>query len=264
MSWIVLEGIDRSGKSTVADFYKEQGYEIHHMDAPSKKFSEPGYVGPSYLDECMETYIHFDGKNIVFDRSVYGETVWPDVYGRKSQLSSEDLEVLREYEENNDAEYVFMSDPDFEAHWQRCVANKEPLNRNQFNVAVALYEKLETRFSFEKKQLSDYKELSKEEPKAEEIKEGVVIKAADNKKSIHQLKLEEANAINSLLSSRIVKKKGSAFDIIESSIRDHLQGKLSNIFGNNDNKSNLTNEEVVIIKQYVKQLKQKLEARNGR
>ena len=262
MSWIIVEGIDRSGKSTVAEMYKEQGYEIYHMSAPDKKYSEPGYTGPSYVDECLEIYMHFDGKNVLFDRSIYGETIWPDIYGRKNQLSSEDFEVLRELEANNETKYIFMSDPDFEAHFQRCVKDKEPLNRNQFNMAVALYERMEKRFSFEKKQLSDYnkemkeKELAKPSEKAELVP--TTTKEVCNK-SIHQLKLDEANAINTILTSKIIKKKGKAYDAIESSIRTHLQDKLSNIFSANTEAENLTKEEVFIFKKYVNQLKQKME-----
>ena len=28
MSWIILEGLDRTGKSTVAELYKEKGFEV--------------------------------------------------------------------------------------------------------------------------------------------------------------------------------------------------------------------------------------------
>jgi len=256
MAWIIVEGIDRSGKSSVAEMYKQDGYEVFHMEAPDEKYREPGYTGPSYLDECMDIYMHLDGKDVIFDRSPYGELVWPDVYGRKNQLSSEDIEILRELETSNNARYIHMSDPDYEAHWQRCVDNKEPLNRSQFNAAVALYDKLEKRFSFERKQLSDFKDLSKST-----LKEVEPLKTETKpveKKSIHQLKLEEANAINTLLLARIVKKKGEAFDKLEGSIRSHLQDKLAGIFSGNS-KNTLTDEEIFIFKKYVDKLKQTME-----
>jgi len=263
MAWIIVEGIDRSGKSSVAELYKDRGYEVYHMSAPDKKYMEPGYTGPSYLDECLELYMHFDGKDVLFDRSIYGEMVWPDIYGRKSQLSSEDIEVLRELEENNDPTYIIMSDPDFDAHWKRCADNNEPLNRNQFNMAVALYDKLTARFLFEKKQLSDYNKDMKEKDtvKEQEATNVEIKKTVDrsNEKSVHQLKLEEANAINTVLSSRIIKKKGTAYDAIEDSVRTHLQGKLSGIFGNNANNT-LTSEEIFVFKKYVEQLKKKMES----
>ena len=46
--WIILEGLDRTGKSSVADYYRQQGYEVVHMSAPDKKYSQSGYTGPSY------------------------------------------------------------------------------------------------------------------------------------------------------------------------------------------------------------------------
>lgn len=258
MTWIVIEGVDCSGKSSVSDIYKQKKYEIHHMSAPDKKFSEPGYAGVSYLDECLETYMHFDGKDVVFDRSIYGEMVWPDVYGRKNQLSSEDIEVLRELEQNNNTEYILMSPTDYEAHWQRCVESKQPLNRGQFNMSIALYDKLEKRFSFQKKVLSDYNEdMINNDKKDTDVILDPTPKEED--KSIYQLKLDEANAINLILSAKIVKRKGSIYDVIEKSIRAHLQEKLSNIFNNNNANNSLTNDEIFIFKKYVSKLKQTME-----
>ena len=94
MAWIILEGLDRTGKSTVAELYKRQGYEVVHMSAPNKKFTQPGYTGPSYLDEMIDIYMKYSHKDVCFDRSPYGETVWPFVYGRKAQLSEEEIESL--------------------------------------------------------------------------------------------------------------------------------------------------------------------------
>ena len=264
MTWIIVEGIDRSGKSSIAEIYKNNGYEIYHMSAPDKKFNKPGYTGPSYLDECLDIYMHFDGKDVLFDRSIYGEMVWPDVYNRKSQLSSEDIEVLRELEYNNGTEYIFMSDPDFDAYWQRCVANNEPLDRGQFNLAVALYEKLEKRFSFVKRQLSDYnKDMKENEPTITDSKQTELMPINEvgikENKSIYQMKLEEANAINMILSSKIIKKNGKIYENIEKSIRVHLQEKLSDIFSSKIKNNILTDEEVFIFRKYVDRLKYKME-----
>ena len=264
MAWIIIEGVDRSGKSTAAEYYKESGYEVFHMSAPDKKYSEPGYTGPSYQDECMDTYMHFDGKDVVFDRSIYGEKVWADVYGRKSMLSIEDFEPLKEMEESNQTEYILMHDPDFDAHWQRCVDDKEPLNRGQFNMAVGLYERLQKGHSFIPRELSFYADKLKEveEPEAVEAEPSVTkVEKTPTNKSIHQLKLEEANAINNILNSRIVKKRGSAYDSLEKSIRSHLQSKLADLFGNETKNKGFTDKEVEILKVFIKRITDKQESK---
>ena len=158
MAFILIEGIDRSGKSSVAKYYRSQGYEVVHMSAPDKKYFNDKYVGPSYLDECVDMYMKYSGKDVVFDRTPYGELVWPDIYGRKPMLDLEDIEVLREMEDSNDAIRILMCDPDFDAHWKRCVENNEPLNRPQFNKAAAYYERLTSSHNFNLRCLGDFEE----------------------------------------------------------------------------------------------------------
>jgi len=94
LAWIILEGLDRTGKSTVAELYKKQGYEVVHMSAPNKKYKEDGYAGPLYIDEVLDMYMQYDGQDVIFDRSPYGEAVWPHVYGRPPMLDEDDFEVL--------------------------------------------------------------------------------------------------------------------------------------------------------------------------
>ena len=72
MAWIQVEGVDRSGKSSVAEMYKTQGYEVVHMDAPDKKYFIPGYSGPSYLEEMVDMYTKYSGKDVVFDIRIVG------------------------------------------------------------------------------------------------------------------------------------------------------------------------------------------------
>src|SRR5277367_4244102 len=102
MALIILEGLDRTGKSSVAQMFESQGFELVHMSAPDKAMSQPGYVGPSYLDQMVELLTTCTGRNVVLDRSHYGELVWPQIYGRKPQLNDEDMEILREIESNMD------------------------------------------------------------------------------------------------------------------------------------------------------------------
>lgn len=275
MAWIILEGLDRTGKSTVADLYKRSGYEVVHMNAPDKKYSQPGYTGPSYLDEMLDIYMRYTNKDVVFDRSIYGEFVWPFVYNRKAQLTDDDLEVLQDLENANMTERYLLFDSNVDAHWKRCVDNKEPLNRPQFNQANIYFDKMARKYNFAKKQLADFSELQKsltvdlsseakvDPPKVEgwpSPKLADSIRAAATSTPPELLKLQKANAINDVLAKRIIKQKGDMYDALEKDVRDFLVKKLSTIFGE-DKSSNFSDDEVQILKIYVKQLKQKLEAK---
>lgn len=280
MSWIILEGIDRSGKSTVAEFYKNKGYEVIHFSAPDKKFTKPGYSGPSYADEILDLYMSCDNKDVIFDRSIYGELVWPHVYGRKPMLNDDDIEVLREFEDRNQTERVLLVDPNKEAHWERCVRNNEPLNANQFKVANRLYEKLAHEQLFMPRQLGDYVDtktindgedvssLEKSEPDdkgqgqdsipSKQVADRPVPKKTEEDLSENRFeKLETANAINQLLSKRIIRNKGPIFDLLEEDLREFLDSKLSEIFGSKTDTQSFTDQEIQILKIFCQRLNEK-------
>lgn len=290
MSWIFLEGLDRSGKSSVADYYKKQGYKVIHMSAPDKKYFNPSYAGESYLEELVRLYSIHDGQNVVFDRTCYGELVWPNVYNRLAMLNEEDIEYLASIERNNDTQKILMFDSNTEAHWQRCVDNNEPLTRQQFGRANLFYERLVKDYGFKKQQLSDvegFEHLSKKNngtvKSNNSIQEDLsksndnisVTTSSDNsstkearnssndKTSASLLsvedRLERANAIRGILQSQILRKKGGAYDDIESSIREFLQIQLDGLFKEQENKSNgFSEDEIKILKLYAQRIIQQV------
>lgn len=292
MAWIVLEGIDRSGKSTVAKRFEADGYKVIHMSAPNKKYSQPGYAGPSYLDEMIELLVENSGKDVVFDRSWYGELIWPYVYGRKPLLNDEDIEVVREIEEQNSTTRILLTDPDVEAHWVRCVANKEPLDRSQFNSAMQLYSQMARKYEFVQRDIShfggkdgksDSHSGGESQPRLENevaatsapattnsVKAGdsgigTSVVAATRNLTPEQIKLANANAINEILSGRIVKKKGEIFDSIEDKIRSFLNTELGVLLGTSQAKTQpevqppqlpFSKEDVVFLKTLIKRAKE--------
>jgi hypothetical protein len=286
VAWIILEGLDRSGKSSLAEIYKNQGFQVVHMSAPDKKYFKKGYSGPSYLEEILEMYARYAGKDIVFDRSPYGELVWPEIFGRESLLNDEDFEYIRQIEFNNDSIRILMYDQDENAHWQRCVDNNEPLNKSQFFHATRLYENMSKTYEFEKRQLTDFKKIqqsndsrtkesdSKLLSKGENLRDSGVsgsLRHSDSgsdsstedpelRRVVHtklDKKLERANAIRDLLVGPIIKKKGDAFSQLEKDIRSFLEQQLESIF--NEPKTNdFTEEEIQILKIYAKRIKEKL------
>jgi thymidylate kinase len=280
MSWIILEGLDRAGKSTVAELYKRKGYEVVHMSAPDKKYISPGYAGPSYLDDLLEMIMGYDGKDVVFDRSWYGEAIWPHVYNRKAMLDEEDIEVLQEYEARNAASRILMIDTDVQAHWQRCVANKEPLNQAQFKIASSLYQKLAHKYNFIPQELKDFPDAKTEATKqnSPSIKQEAATKSAGQSQVADVLpaaselklvtkdkveteldKLEKANAIRDVLSKPLFKSQktgNKALEALENDVKNYLKTQLSTILGTNT-ADELTSEEVQILKLYCKQLKER-------
>lgn len=293
MAFIILEGLDRSGKSTIAEHYKKLGYKIIHMSAPDKKYFQPGYNGESYLEEMVSLYTKHAGSNVLFDRSVWGELIWPNVYGRQPMLSEEDLDYLAGIERNNDVERILMYDANIDAHWQRCVDNKEPLTRQQFGRANIFYERLVKDYGFTKKQLSDFpgfehirsgrdesraskeilsdeRELSKSNGNSdatwtsttttivgEDISLRPIPRASSDVGSIED-KLERANAIRSLLQGQILKKKGGSYDDLELILREFLQQELDKLFTPQRGNQELTDEEISVLKLYVKRIKEKM------
>jgi hypothetical protein len=272
--FVICEGIDRSGKSTLAELYKAQGYEVVHMSAPDKKYNEPGYAGPSYLDDLLDMLMQYDGKDVVWDRSWYGELIWPHVYGRKPMLSEDDIEVLQEFEERNQVSRILMIDPDQAGHWKRCVDNKEPLTQAQFRLAGSLYTKLAHKYNFVPKQLSDFSDKftkskteyvqpvsdantdkrasSTESLGKDEIHSGPTDVAVN--KTLHEKgsgleRLEKANAISAVLSRRIIKQRGESYDELEGEITNFLKGRLDELLGGNKPKqSSLSETEVQVLK----------------
>ncbi len=279
MAWIILEGIDRTGKSSVSELYKKKGFEHVHFKAPDKKYKEPGYAGPSYADDILELYMSYDMKDVIFDRSIYGEAVWPAVYGRDSQLTEDDVEMLREFEERNSVERILMIDPDTAAHWKRCVDNKEPLNQNQFRMAGILFNKMAHKYGFQPRQLSDYVNIGVQtaDPKPDstavkqekpltkgQVETTLASSTASAIKLVVQTaeeseleKLEKANAIKDVLSKRIIKPKGGAFDKLEEDIKTFLKNQLSNIFSEKSMKVSLSEEEIQVLKIFCQRLKEK-------
>lgn len=270
---VILEGLDRVGKTTVAEYFKSKGYEVVHMSAPSKN-STPD----SFLQEMIDLISSAATRDICLDRSYYGECfIWPEIYGRKSLLSEENLEILREIEDSVGTQRVYMFDPKVEEHWQRCVKNKEPLTKAQFTKARALYSQMASKYDFE---LITLPAFIKEYPEAGELdvqkstyndelkthksshedekttsSAGSILSSKDvgsasNTKTAEQIKLEKANAINDILSKRILKQRGDTYDTLENDIRVFLNTKLSQLFGTiqQDQKTSLTSEEVTFYK----------------
>jgi hypothetical protein len=270
MALIILEGLDRTGKSSVAQMFEKQGFEILHISAPVK-----GTTSDQYIGEWVDLLTSIQGRNIVLDRSHYGELCWAPVYNRKPLLDEESVDILREIEGNMDVTRVLMYDPDSRAHWQRCVDNNEPMDQKQFVKARSLFSTMADKYDFARKTLKDFpdavqplpattaNQASKPDPVSQEHSETSETAAALGSdkgglpKTKEQLKLERANVINEVLSKRIIKGKGPMFDEIERNVRHHLNQELGKILGTATAVPGLTNDEIEMLKFFCKHLKDK-------
>jgi hypothetical protein len=215
-----------------------------------------------------------DGKDIVWDRSWYGELIWPHVYGRDPLLSDDDIEVLREFEERNNTQRILMVDPDTAGHWKRCVDNNEPLNQAQFRIAGTLYTKLAHKYNFIPKQLSDFNVTPKNKTATPTVNEQTSNFNTEIPKETSNMvgesptptntnssqdhkplaisgldRLEKANAISAILSKRIIKQRGDAFDAIEGEVTNFLKGRLEDLLGSSKKSdTEFSDTEVQVLK----------------
>jgi hypothetical protein len=259
MSLILIEGLDRTGKSTVAKYFESQGYIYIHQSAPKNTTKD------EYLQEQIDLISMCASKDVVLDRSYYGEAcIWPNIYNRKALLNEEDLDMLREIEESVGVKRIWMTDDNISEHWQRCLDNNEPLDKAQFAKARGLYSSMAVKYGFEKitlplflKQFPDAAPQEQEESnetdqvpeqvKNENINQETSLKKQNNK-TPEQIKLEKANTINEILSKRILKGKGQIYDNLEQDIRNYLNSKLSNLLGGNNSNLEFSPEEVAFYK----------------
>lgn len=256
MSLIILEGLDRTGKSSVAAYFEAKGFELIHQSAPPK-----GMSADVFLEEQMQLISQAAHKDIVLDRSYYGELVWPQVYGRDSLLSEENLEALRELEDSVGTTRILMFDPNVEAHWKRCVDNQEPLTKLQFTRARTLFSTMADKYGFQRKTLTDFPEIPVvvQEPKTKMTEtEKTSVAQPVPKLTSEQMKLETANAINEVLGKRIVKQKGLIYDKIEINLRTFLNTELGKILGtkNENTPGQFSSEEVELLRFFCKKLKE--------
>lgn len=256
MALVLLEGLDRTGKSTVASYFETIGFQVVHLSAPAK-----GTTSDQYLQDMIDLVSSATLKDIVLDRTHYGELIWPQIYGRKPLLNDEDIEAIREVEDSVGVQRIWMTDNNVEAHWKRCVDNKEPLDKGQFARARGLYSSMAHKYNFESVTLTSFVNqfpdaqavIDKQNAAALSTQtlnvthtngvttavdlSGSPVSSTSVKypgKSPEQSKLEVANAINDILAKPILKSKSPVYSGIESELRHFLNTKLGKLLGNSD------------------------------
>lgn len=148
MSLVLLEGADRTGKTSIARMLERIGFEYVHLSAPPTVLGAPGYSGPTYFDMMAAILAEAASRDLVMDRTHYGELIWPHVFGRSALLSTPDYERLREFEASTTTLRILMHDPDEQSLWERCVEHREAIRRDQLRRALDLYDALAAAYGF--------------------------------------------------------------------------------------------------------------------
>lgn len=143
---VLFEGLDKTGKSTVAEhFRKQKRFEYVHMSTPAK-----WHTRDTYFAEMLHLIAMTAGKNVVIDRTWYGELVWPQIFGREPLLNIYDCSALTAIcrSLHGYVDKYYMHDPDHQAHLARIAKFKEP--GYNFANARRLYEEVRKSASFSK------------------------------------------------------------------------------------------------------------------
>ena len=127
---IILEGCDGTGKTTLAKKLAEKyGLDICHCTN----------IDPKDYDFYRQTSRK---ENVVWDRHTIGELIYPEIFGRKQEISSEDARLVVMHGREEGLKFlVLTADND---------VIKERINArgHEFNAVLNNIEKINDKFKF--------------------------------------------------------------------------------------------------------------------
>jgi hypothetical protein len=127
---VVIEGLDRTGKSTLAyQLSRETGARVTHFSKPAK---EPVF---EYTDPLVD---HTHSSKQVFDRYHVGELVWPTIFGRPSTFGPAQQTYVEMALQSRGAVIVKTS-RDMDDLREHLIRDDEPLDPDKAEFADALF-----------------------------------------------------------------------------------------------------------------------------
>lgn len=141
MALVLLEGLDRTGKTTLAEALADVLHApLIHKSAPAQ---------PDGLTEYLAPLAHFDREveSLILDRWHWGEMVWPGVYGRAPLMGPREFAYVERRLACLGA-VVVLCTGDLGQVWRRIADEPdEPLaqlehGRSKFIAAAEVYERL--------------------------------------------------------------------------------------------------------------------------
>lgn len=117
--FIIIEGLDRSGKSTLSEeISKIFGFKVVHCSKP--KTNDP-------YKEYVDLFKEYDGQNVVFDRFYLGEYVYSNLYRGGCPITDFQFWVLDMMAQKNTSLLIY-SKTDLEVIYNRCVLTNESVD----------------------------------------------------------------------------------------------------------------------------------------
>jgi hypothetical protein len=130
---VVIEGLDRTGKTTLArEVSKQTGAQYMHFGAPTR---HP-------IDEYLEPVLGYrpgSGRHIVMDRGYLGELVWPTIFGRQSMMTETVRKIIEVYLQRKCCLLVLAQRP-VDDVIADCLRDGEPVDEAQVRWAHELFE----------------------------------------------------------------------------------------------------------------------------
>ena len=134
---IILEGCDRTGKTTLAEELKRlTGGTVIHASKPTSPPLE------EYLSPLID-YRPGSGETIILDRWHWGEWVWPKIFKRESEMTWKLLKSIDKQLAAIGAMTVYCARHDYREWVKDLRANNEPISADQLFDALDLYEKID-------------------------------------------------------------------------------------------------------------------------
>lgn len=132
---IIIEGIDRTGKSTLADAIAEKvGGEVIHSSKPTRHPLRE-------YETRLKDYVPGTGQHLILDRWHVGELVWPEIFGRKSEYDFAMFAHTEMFLRSRGALLVYATRDDHEQHARELIEFGEPIDWDQAARALDLFDR---------------------------------------------------------------------------------------------------------------------------
>ena len=134
---IILEGADRTGKSTLAAELKRlTGGEVIHAGKPTQP---PLW---EYLAPLADVGPHSD-RHVILDRWHWGEWIWPKIFGRESEMTWDLLKTIDKELMSRGAFTIYCHREDYRRWAKELVQYNEPIGVAELFTALDMYEHVE-------------------------------------------------------------------------------------------------------------------------
>ena len=153
MSIIILEGENKTGKTTIADLlHKKTGYKIYKSSQPGK----------NPFNEYMEVLDKIGNKNAIIDRFHLGEFVYGPIYRGKCGLTMEQMKKIEDRLLEKDSMLIYCYDTSANIHKRFISENEEFAKYDKVIATLFQYDNIlkETRLPILKHRMKSERDIT--------------------------------------------------------------------------------------------------------